>query len=298
MSNSLISVIIPVYNVEAYLSRCLRSVINNTYNNLEIICVNDGSTDNCQVILEQYAAKDSRIKVIEQENQGLSAARNKGMNAALGDWFYLLDSDDWIHQKTFEYLLQAAEISKADIIVGGFKRVSSDEQFSNVTSYDIPEEFVVFSTDDAINTSGRMRDSVWGTLYHRDIAEKYRFPEGIRAFGEDGFFNTLIYSNEKDVKYAFVNFPLYAYFNAPGSIMNTMSPDKMLRAIKYWVEHLHEFERPQYAVKWVILQLFHYGRFGKNCLNPYTAKTNIRFVHKLCQPYMWACTKLPPEADY
>ncbi len=96
MNNSMISVIVPVYNVEKYLSKCLDSIINQTYQNLEIICVDDGSTDSSPMILEEYAKKDSRIKIITRQNGGLSAARNTGVKNATGEFVSFVDSDDWI----------------------------------------------------------------------------------------------------------------------------------------------------------------------------------------------------------
>ena len=293
MNNPLISVIIPVYNVEDYLERCLDSVTSNTYRNLEIICVNDGSPDNCQVILERYAKEDSRIKVISQANKGLSAARNAGIDISKGDYLYFLDSDDWIHQNAFNVLLYAANKSNADIIVGGFKYVSSFHEFDGSTVYEIQNDIAALDRDTVINGRGRTRDNVWGTLYHRNIIGKYRFPEEIKAYSEDAFFNALIYSSKADIRYTFIDLPLYAYFNAPGSIMNTLTPDKMLRAIRVWVEHLSDFEAPQYAVRWIFLQLYRYGQIGKNCSNPQVAKNNIRLALKLSKSYIWSCRKLP-----
>ena len=92
----LISVIVPVYNVEKYLNKCLDSIISQTYTNLEIILIDDGSTDNCGKICDEYASKDKRIKVIHKENAGVSSARNYGIQCATGDWIMFVDSDDWI----------------------------------------------------------------------------------------------------------------------------------------------------------------------------------------------------------
>ena len=97
-----ISVIIPIYNVEKYLSKCLDSVINQTYKNLEIICVNDGSPDNCHQILEEYKNKDSRIVVIEQENGGEGSARNRGIRAVTGNYIAFVDPDDWVELDFYE----------------------------------------------------------------------------------------------------------------------------------------------------------------------------------------------------
>lgn len=115
-----ISVIIPIYNVEKYLAKCLDSVINQTLNDIEIICVNDGSTDNSLEILSQYAAKDSRIKVITKENAGVASARNTGLEAAKSDYIGFVDSDDWIEPETYETALnKMLEDPEIDLVCWG-----------------------------------------------------------------------------------------------------------------------------------------------------------------------------------
>lgn len=99
--SSKISVIIPVYNTERYLPRCLDSVLSNTYDNLEVICINDGSTDNSINILDNYKVSDERVVVINQKNSGVSAARNAGINVATGEYIAFIDSDDWVHPQNF-----------------------------------------------------------------------------------------------------------------------------------------------------------------------------------------------------
>lgn len=123
----LISVIIPVYNVEQYLPQCLDSVIHQTYPNLEIICVNDGSKDSSREILEHYADKDSRIIVIDQENQGLSGARNTGLLQTTGKYVMFVDSDDWIELETCEEAVMAAEKHCADLILWSYIREYGNE---------------------------------------------------------------------------------------------------------------------------------------------------------------------------
>ena len=115
----LISIIVPVYNVEKYIHQCVDSVINQTYKNIEIILVDDGSPDNCGRICDEYAAKDSRIKVIHKANGGLSDARNHGIEAAKGDWLMFIDSDDWIEPDMAQKLLGAAKKEDADMAVCG-----------------------------------------------------------------------------------------------------------------------------------------------------------------------------------
>lgn len=115
-----ISIIVPVYKVEPYLRKCLDSIVNQTYQNLEIILVDDGSPDNCGAICDEYAAKDERIQVIHKENGGVSSARNAGLEAASGDWVGFVDSDDWVEPDMFAYLLESAQTYHADVAICGF----------------------------------------------------------------------------------------------------------------------------------------------------------------------------------
>jgi len=118
--NPLVSIIVPVYKVEPYLRRCLNSIVNQTYTNLEIILVDDGSPDNCPAICDEYAAKDSRIIVIHKENGGLSDARNAGLNICLGDYVYFVDSDDVIFENTIDSLVAPLDDSYYDIVIGDY----------------------------------------------------------------------------------------------------------------------------------------------------------------------------------
>ncbi|MBR4607518.1 MAG: glycosyltransferase family 2 protein, partial [Lachnospiraceae bacterium] len=115
--DNLISVIIPVYNSENYLARCLYSILNNTYQEIEIICVNDGSTDESVQILAEYVKKDNRISIINKENGGLSSARNAGMKKCKGKYVTFIDSDDWVHPQYFEFLLFAMQKYDSDAVI-------------------------------------------------------------------------------------------------------------------------------------------------------------------------------------
>lgn len=126
MEHGLVSVVIPVYNVERYLDRCLRSVVNQTYRNLEIILVNDGSPDNCPVLCEEWAQKDSRIKVIHKQNEGLGKARNTGIENATGEYICFVDSDDYIAVDTIQQTMELANAYHAEIVLFGFSSVDRD----------------------------------------------------------------------------------------------------------------------------------------------------------------------------
>ena len=124
---SKISVIIPIYNVEKYLSQCLESLLNQTYTDWEAICVNDGSSDGCEEIVKQYAERDPRIKIITQDNQGLSMARNNGLKKATGDYIYFLDSDDSIHPQCLEIAYLFAKEHNADLVNFEFYKESKEK---------------------------------------------------------------------------------------------------------------------------------------------------------------------------
>lgn len=175
----LISIIVPVYKVEAYLQKCLDSIVNQTYQNLEIILVDDGSPDNCGVICDEYAGKDGRIKVIHKENGGLSSARNAALKIAAGDYIGFVDSDDWVEPDMFGYLSEGMQKHKADIAVCGRIEVYTDRQ----KWIGWPEERVL-NREQAIGIlleDTRMQNYVCDKLWKRELFQGIEFPEG-RSF--------------------------------------------------------------------------------------------------------------------
>lgn len=184
----LITVIVPVYNTEKDLRRCLDSVCNQTYKKLEIICVNDGSPDNSAAILQEYAAKDNRVIVVTQENQGLSAARNSGLDRATGDWVTGIDSDDYLELDAYESCLSAMADSRPEIVcfgisvVGGGKHMEQEYYNHPVVGLHKPTTQLLKSTD----------VSFCNKLFRRDFIKKHGviFPVGL-WFEDEVFFNSL-----------------------------------------------------------------------------------------------------------
>lgn len=178
MKQPLISVIIPVYGVEKYIAQCLESVINQTYNNLEIIVINDGTKDRSSEIAKKYAAKDSRIKVYDFKNGGLSVARNRGLEIATGEYISYLDSDDWLDTKMYETLLETAMKNEADMVKCGI-----------IETNGAAEEKITFSDVKIINNEQHkafknyFKGILWtiacNGLYRCDLAKKVKFPENI-----------------------------------------------------------------------------------------------------------------------
>lgn len=170
---SKISIIIPCYNVEKFLQRCLDSVINQTFSDFEAICVNDGSLDNSKEILENYAKKDSRFKIINQKNQGLSIARNNGLKKANGEWIYFLDSDDFMHPKLLEYTYDLA--IKYDAQLVSF-RYSQEKDFKNLPF--IEEKFEITNNPlFYVNEKFKYKIcfNVWTKLYKKELLEGILF---------------------------------------------------------------------------------------------------------------------------
>lgn len=174
---SKISIIIPIYNVEKYLDRCLNSVVNQTFTDWEAICMNDGSTDNCEKILNKYAKQDSRIKVFKQENQGLSMARNNAFKHAKGLYIYFLDSDDAIHPQCLEIALNLAEKHSADLV--NFKFENSDGVKYEPKIIDINRIKVKITQNPLfLGCSGskyRISFNVWTKLYRKDLIKELKF---------------------------------------------------------------------------------------------------------------------------
>ena len=176
----LVSIIIPVYNVEKYLDKCIASVVNQTYTNLEIILVDDGSPDNCPAICNEWQAKDNRIKVIHQENGGLSKARNEGLKIATGEFIGFVDSDDWIEPEMYETLLTALLESKADIAVCNYQ--VEYEKIKNTIPSTKTKDIRHYTAEEVLKLiftiRGFIRTVVWNKLYKRILLVNNLFPEG------------------------------------------------------------------------------------------------------------------------
>ena len=176
MTQPKISVIVPVYKVEPYLRKCLDSIVGQTYENLEILLVDDGSPDNCGAICDEYAAKDPRITVIHQENAGLSAARNAALDIARGDYIGFVDSDDWIEPDMYEYLMTNALQDRADIAICGHWVEYPDRS----VPMGWPRAELMDRSDGlcALLTDQVLHNHVWDKLWKKELFDGVRFPVG------------------------------------------------------------------------------------------------------------------------
>lgn len=218
--NEKITVIVPVYNVEHYLDKCLDSLINQTYKNLEIIVINDGSTDNSGIICQEYAQKDNRIIYIEKENGGQSEARNMGLDRMTGSYVTFVDSDDWVEPNYVEVLYKKLLEYCADIAIGNY--YSYNEQEGTFYFHIFGDSYYEkiydnVSISENLYESQEMKStaliSVWGKLYKADLFKQLRFDIG--KLGEDGYLNQKIYLLAE--KTIYLNKGLYSYRQREGS---------------------------------------------------------------------------------
>ena len=215
-----LSIIVPVYNVAEYLERCLNSLINQTLNEIEIICVNDGSTDNSLCILEKFAGLDKRIKIINQKNKGLSGARNTGIKLVQGEYFGFLDSDDWVDLDYFEKLYKRAKNCDADISLGDFIRKG---KFKHKIRLKLnKEEEFVGDNEKFYGSQFYHFPCVWNKIYKTSKFNDLRFIEGI--FFEDGPY-TIQALHRANKVVTCCNTYLY-YFVNPNSIVKTLNKKK------------------------------------------------------------------------
>ena len=223
MNKPLISVIVPVYNVEAYLPKCVDSILAQTYVNLEIILVEDGTKDSSGRICDEYAKKDPRIRVIHKENGGLSSARNAGMDIAKGDYFGFVDSDDWIEPDMYEKMLGLAEKYDADLVCASRYDVDGATGERTLGLHHKQEECI-----SSMEMLGRVftwngcDSAAWDKLYRRHLFDRIRYPLGM--YSEDiAIFYKLM---EKANRVALCPQPFYNYIHRENSITTAKLSEK------------------------------------------------------------------------
>ncbi len=233
-SKPLVTFIVPVYNVEKYLSRCIDSIINQSYNNIEIILIDDGSPDRCPEICDYYADKYDNVIVIHQENMGLSAARNTGMANSKGDYISFVDSDDFLHPKFTKECLRLIKKYKTQIVQCSFIS-GSDSHFPDA-SIDSKE---LFFHDSYMFGDRRVKITACGKLYDVRSLNSLSFPVG--RINEDEFFTYKAIANSGSI--AVTNKQLYYYYSNPNSITHKESDYKRLDFIEAYHERISYFKK-------------------------------------------------------
>lgn len=240
--NYKISVVVPIYNVEAYLSRCVDSILNQTYSNLEVILVDDGATDGSGAICDSYAARDSRVQVIHKENGGLSSARNAGIDVATGDFLTFVDSDDWIALESYEHMLALALKYDVPLVCAGRYDVSSETGKKTVGLCPTMEE-VVTGQELArrIFRWENVDSSACDKLYRRELFREIRFPLGKTMEDVPTTYRVVLNAGRA----AMCPEPIYHYFHRPGSISTSSVSEKTFFFSEH-TEKIYAFIRENY----------------------------------------------------
>lgn len=221
----LISIIIPIYKVELYIDKCIESILKQTWKNIEVILVDDGSPDKCGQICDEYAKKDTRIKVIHKDNGGLSDARNAGVEVATGNYIGFVDSDDWIDENFYEQLIDKMKKTGADIVAAGVKKVWEDGKMEIMT----PFQEIQLSNQEAMKAiieESFLKQPVWYKLYRADVAQ-VKFKKGV--LHEDNYWSYQVIA--KANKVVVMPEPYYYYRQRSNSIMSSQYSEKRLAAI-------------------------------------------------------------------
>ena len=277
----MISIIVPVYNVEEYVKRCVESILSQTYRDFELILVDDGSTDRSGEICENLKKEDGRILVFHQENSGLSAARNRGLSEAKGEYITYIDSDDYVDEAYLEVLYSLASKEQAMVAVCGYQLVVENQE---VEKYgEKCDEPHLLSGREAVKeiVAGNKRSMItaWGKLYHNSLRNLLVYPEG--RLHEDEFVTyKVLYQAEQVVE---TPAPLYYYFQREKSIMNQgynlRRLDKLIalhEAISFFGSN-RDSELRRFALKRYLLNLqIAWYRIKKNCPQEKEALKKIR----------------------
>lgn len=237
--SSLVSVIVPIYNVERYLNRCINSIINQSYQNLEIILVDDGSPDNCPQICDEWKKRDRRIKVFHKRNGGLSDARNCGLEQATGEYIAFVDSDDYIGKTMYETMITAIEKTGSNLACcGRFYKSFNGEKKSRCL-----EHQVVMSDYEAIHellNNGCVEEAVWDKLYRKELWNELRFP--LNEINEDIVVMPELIRRSKQVVH--VALPFYYYCYNENSITKSgynSKKDVMFKHLEELTKYIKEY---------------------------------------------------------
>lgn len=257
MQYPLISIIVPIFGVEKYLNKCINSIVKQTYTNLEIILVDDGSPDNCPTVCDEWGQRDARICIVHKKNGGLSDARNTGIALANGEYISFVDGDDWLKPEFLETLFNLLEMEKADIAEGGVEYF--DEAGKCIRERCYSEKIKTLNKIDALKALVKeegLYQTVWNKLYKRKVLEGILFKKG--KYNEDDFWTYQVFDRAERV--VVTSDKLYCYLQRESSIMGRGYRIKRLDGLKA------RFERMEYFQKYKELADFTKARIFYDCM--------------------------------
>ena len=285
MENQLISIIVPIYNVEKYLKECIESIINQTYKNIEIILVDDGSPDNCGIICDEYSQKDKRIIVIHKENGGLSDARNKGIDIAKGDYLTFIDSDDFVNIDYIEKLYNSIKLNNTKLAQCGISKVNENNEIIERLNYD--ENYIKTSHEILNELYGKHLIEnvvVWNKMYAKELFRNIRFPVG--KIHEDEFTTYKIFYSVDRI--SLLSDCLYNYRQTNESIIGKKFNKKRLNLLDALEERMdffknrNEIDLYEKTLKFYIEQLrLYYIKVKKYIENSKEIQQDIKQKYKI-----------------
>lgn len=283
MNNLKISVIVPIYNVEKYLNRCIVSIVNQTYTNIEILLIDDGSTDNSGNICDSWKKKDERINVIHKNNGGLSDARNVGMDNANGQYISFIDSDDYIDEYMYEKLLNALLCSNSDISCCSVKMIWEENQKSQMLT---KSEYKILNTEEGLKSiilEDYLKQPVWYKLYKASVIKNINFEKG--KINEDVFWSYKVISRARRI--IIIPDILYFYMQHEGSIMNNHYNLKRLDVIDAKFQR-YEFMEEKYPqlLKYAYTDLFNSCVYAQQMSLKYLSKDDLNIANIKIENYI------------
>ena len=283
---SLISVVVPIYKVEKYLDKCVESLVNQTYKNLEIILVDDGSPDDCPQICDEYAKKDSRIKVVHKKNGGLSDARNAGMEIATGEYISFIDSDDYVSLDFFESLLNTMIAEDSDIVECGVVKFYEDEHFDEYTDDLSVTNYSTVKGLSALISENPFHQHVWNKLYKTEMV--LDVPYAVGKLNEDEFWTYQIFGRAKKVTK--INKTMYYYFQRNSSIMGVGYNLSRLDALegKFNRQKFIEEKFPELATK-AKVDLFGSCMFAYQSVLKFLSGDDKKKARRIIKKYKKSC---------
>lgn len=298
--NPLVSVIVPVYNVEKYLHRCIHSLINQSYLNLEIILVDDGSTDRSPSICDEYEAKDSRIKVIHKKNAGLSSARNVAIDIMCGEYVVFVDSDDYVSCDMIEKFIDSSLKYNVDVVVADYTIVSHYHKKPKVK--EIEKDYCATGIDiaKAIIRDEYPKNFAWGKLYKSFLFDDVRFPEG-RIYEDTATIYKVV--AKSNLVYCLSESVYFYEMGRPNNITSELTSSKAIRSYKdgmmncveriSFIEQHPDFQDMKPIIKeqicrWALLAMQVAVTVGLKCTTKTLELVKLRFSEAKVEPYTFA----------
>lgn len=281
------SIIIPVFNVEPFLKVCLDSISHQTFQEFEVICVNDGSTDNSLSILEEYAQKDTRFKILSQKNQGQGVARNEGLKIAKGEYIIFIDPDDWLEDNALENIYNFFQETNADVIEfnyreyndysGKFRFINHGNRINKTYGYNLAEKRYYSWKNTQKGIFYRIDLHVWSRAYSKQFLDKIDARFAPTKHGEDHIFTHIVLLNANKIYY--LDQYLYNYRCRNGSAVNSISDDNfgVFRNIELLKEYLiknnlYDELKDEFKDYQVMVMSWHYKYISTSKIEEYCAK--------------------------